>query len=782
MAEQNQAEQLDRIVDAILANRRATSPDSDAELAALVEVTAELRSLPRAEFKENLKIDLARRASMSSKPVSAPDGQGAGKTSKGSQPVPSRYPTIAPYLVVRNASAFIEFLTAAFGGRERFRAPAGGRIMHAEVEIGNSVIELADANPKYPPAPQTLHLYVPDAVDEVYSRAVAAGATAIHVPQDMEWGDRMGTLRDAFDNIWYVAVPKGWTPGPEGVRTIQPYLHLRGADWMISFLQDAFGAEALGVAKSREGKVLHATIQIGDWTLEVDEAHDHAQPMPGHFHLHVPDADALYARAIAAGAASIEAPSDKPYGRSGGVRDPFGNSWVVTTFPAQAASQQPRAQATEQARAAEPGEATTRESAGKRVLISASPRVAFKDAAQAIEFYKRALGARETFRFEAGGRVPHAELEIGDSTIDVADEWPEGGRFSAETLGNSPVSFSIEVDDVDAFVERAVAAGMKVIRPIKDQFYGHREGTLGDPFGYNWAIYTLKEPMSVEEMHRRMQGSSGGREGGQSPSEQQSRVSPIPAGFRMLQPYMIAENGEALLEFVKEAFDAEETSRAIGSAGGIHASVRIGDTMLMMGGGIAGRAFSSRPYPAALHVYVKDTDATYAKALAAGGVSLAQPQDHEYGERSASVKDPAGNFWHIATHKGGNYVPDGLHNVNICIHPLRSEPVIGFVKRAFGAEEISKYASPDGVIQHASVRMGDAVLELGDAHGPYQPMQSMFYVYVPDVDAVYHTAVAAGAKSIQEPKDQPYGDRNAGVTDPFGNTWYIATHIRDVQP
>jgi PhnB protein len=728
--------------------------------------------LPRDDFKERLKSDLMRRPSMSSKPVAATETGGAEGAAKKPEPIPSRYPTIAPYLVVRNASAFIEFLKSAFGGKERFRASMKGTdlIMHAEVEVGNSVIELADANPKYPPAPQALHLYVPDAVDEVYSRAIAAGATAVHAPQDMEWGDRMGTVRDAFDNIWYVATPKGWTPGPEGVRTIQPYLHLRGADWMITFLQQAFGAEALGVAKSPEGKVLHATVQVGNWTLEVDEAHGETQPMSCHLHLHVPDADALYARAVAAGAASIEAPSDKPYGRSGGVRDPFGNSWFITTFPAPASQPAAASSAakTSQARAAQEGRA-------------ASPRLAFKDAAKAIEFYTRALGARETFRFEAGGSIPHAELEIGGSIFDLADEWPEGGRFSAETLGHSPVSFSIEVDDVDAFFERAVEAGMKVVRPIKDQFYGHREGTLADPFGYNWAVYTVKEEMSVDEMHRRMLGMTAGPEGGQLPLEQRPKVKPIPEGFRTVQPYMVAADAETLLEFAKKTFGAEETYRAIGRAGGLHANVRIGDTMLMMGGGIRGREFKGKPNSVALHVYVEDTDATYAKALAAGGISVNEPQDHEYGERGAGVKDPAGNFWYIATHKGESYIPRNLHNVNIYMHPLRAEPVIAFLKRVFGAEEIAKYASPDGIVHHAEIRVGDAVIEMGEAHGPYQPTQSMFYSYVPDIDAVYRRALAAGAKSIQEPADQPYGDRTGGVLDPFGNQWYIGTHIRDVQ-
>src|SRR5215475_16062481 len=112
------------------------------------------------------------------------------------------------------------------------------------------------------------------------------------------------------------------------------------------------------------------------------------------------------------------------------------------------------------------------------VRMSASPRLAFRDPAKAIEFYQRALGAKEGFRFQVGDSIPHAELAIGDSIVNVTGEWPEGGRFSAETLGNSPVSMSIRVEDVDAFAERAVAAGMKVILPPKDQFYGHRDVTL----------------------------------------------------------------------------------------------------------------------------------------------------------------------------------------------------------------------------------------------------------------------------------------------------------------
>lgn len=244
------------------------------------------------------------------------------------------YHTIGPYIIAPHASQFINFLKAAFGAVERFRVTppdAPDVIMHAEVSIGDSVIEVADANEQFPPAPTAIHLYVDDA-DATYRAAVAAGAASIYEPGNHPSGDHQGAVRDAFGNIWYVATVKGWTPEPGTLHSVQVYLHLHGADRMIAFLQEAFGATVEGhVPLSPDGKVLHATIRIGDNTLEVDEAHGEFQPMPCHMHLHVPDADALYARAIKAGARSLEAPSNKPYGHSGGVRDAFGNSWFITT-------------------------------------------------------------------------------------------------------------------------------------------------------------------------------------------------------------------------------------------------------------------------------------------------------------------------------------------------------------------------------------------------------------------------------------------------------------------
>ena len=411
------------------------------------------------------------------------------------------------------------------------------------------------------------------------------------------------------------------------------------------------------------------------------------------------------------------------------------------------------------------------------VRVTATPRLAFRDPAKAIEFYQRALGAKEKFRFQIGDEIPHAELLIGDSSINVTGEWPEGGRFSAETLGNSPVWMSIQVSDVDAFTKHAVAEGMKLVREPKDQFYGHRDATLEDPFGYTWGVFTVREEMSVQEMHRRMQGLTKGPEGGDISEEK--RVSPVPRGFRTLTPYLVAADGLALLDFVHKAFDAEEIMRAVMPTG-VHGEMRIGDTTLMMGGGLPGKEFPGTLQPGALHVYVDDTDSVTKRAVAAGATLIDEPRDQEYGERSSTVKDSHGNFWYIATHHGKSHIPEGLQSVNPYLHPRRAEPLISFLKRAFGAQEVAKYASPDGVIHHAVLRVGDAVLEMGEAHGKYEPMPAMFYLYVPNMDAVYKQALAAGGTKLHEPTDQPYGDRNAAVKDAFGNTWYIATHVKDV--
>jgi PhnB protein len=135
---------------------------------------------------------------------------------------------------------------------------------------------------------------------------------------------------------------------------------------------------------------------------------------------------------------------------------------------------------------------------------TATPYLIIKDAAKAIEFYKKAFGAAEMMRMtQPDGRVGHAEIKIGNSPIMLADEFPEMGARSPQSLGGSPVSILLYVQDVDALTSQAITAGAKVVRPVKDQFYGDRSGSLEDPFGHQWHIATHVEDVPPEEMKKR---------------------------------------------------------------------------------------------------------------------------------------------------------------------------------------------------------------------------------------------------------------------------------------
>lgn len=133
-----------------------------------------------------------------------------------------------------------------------------------------------------------------------------------------------------------------------------------------------------------------------------------------------------------------------------------------------------------------------------------TPYLIVKDAARAIEFYARALGATEILRLaEPSGRIGHAELRIADCVVMLADEFPEVSALSPETLGGPGVSFLVYVADVDAAFTRALAAGGRQLRPLTDQFYGDRTGSFEDPFGHHWTLATHVEDVSPAEMQRR---------------------------------------------------------------------------------------------------------------------------------------------------------------------------------------------------------------------------------------------------------------------------------------
>src|SRR3954454_22084416 len=149
-----------------------------------------------------------------------------------------------------------------------------------------------------------------------------------------------------------------------------------------------------------------------------------------------------------------------------------------------------------------------------------------------------------------------------------------------------------------------------------------------------------------------------------------------------LTAYAVVLDVPALNRFLAKVFGAEETLRTVGSAGGFHTEVRIGDTQLMVGGGGEGVAWKGEARPMAFHIYVPDTDAAYQRALERDAQSLQAPAEQDWGERTANVKDPAGNNWYIATFHGENYFSEGAPTLQPFLQPAKAEPVIDFLVRA----------------------------------------------------------------------------------------------------
>jgi PhnB protein len=140
---------------------------------------------------------------------------------------------------------------------------------------------------------------------------------------------------------------------------------------------------------------------------------------------------------------------------------------------------------------------------------SVTPYLIIDGAAKAIDYYKKAFGASELFRMEHQGKIGHAEIKIGDSPVMLADEQPSMGYVGPKSVGGTPVSLMIYVEDVDKIYKQAIASGGVELKALQDQFYGDRSGTLKDPFGHIWTVATHKEDVTPEEMDKRMAAAHG---------------------------------------------------------------------------------------------------------------------------------------------------------------------------------------------------------------------------------------------------------------------------------
>lgn len=318
-------------------------------------------------------------------------------------------------------------------------------------------------------------------------------------------------------------------PIPDGFRAITPQLTVKGVDAAVEFYTRALGAQKVFTLPGPDGKSLHAEIKVGDSILMLDEENV-AQGMkspqtlggtPATLMVFVPDADAAVATLTAAGAKVTMPLDDMFWGdRYGEVVDPFGHSWAVATHledltPEQMSERarlanQPPPKGKKPKKGAPPAwkkiAGTPAAEKTPKEYHTVTPALTVADAAAAIEFYKAAFGATEKSRMPAadGKRIMHAELIVGDSTLMLADAFPEWGGKSPRDLGGSPVAIHLYVPDVDAAFARAQSAGAKPEMPVADQFWGDRYGTVVDPTGFTWGVATHTEDVTPEQMNERM--------------------------------------------------------------------------------------------------------------------------------------------------------------------------------------------------------------------------------------------------------------------------------------
>jgi uncharacterized glyoxalase superfamily protein PhnB len=238
----------------------------------------------------------------------------------------------------------------------------------------------------------------------------------------------------------------------------------------------------------------------------------------------------------------------------------------------------------------------------------------------------------------------------------------------------------------------------------------------------------------------------------------------IRPGFRTVTPYLSMKNALEVAAFMQKTFDAKITDETKTPNGTTHRELRMLGQMVMLG--------ESLTIPGALHVFVDDVDATYARAIAAGAKTLmgeqGKPADRHYGERSAFVEDQGGNYWYISKHIGRTEPEE--QPIVTYLHPRAAVPLIEFVKTVFNAEELGVFKDGDR-IAHAALKIGDSMIEMGE--GP-DPKEQGLYVYVENPDDVYKRALSAGATSIYEPADHFYGERSGGFRDPAGNSWFVS--------
>ena len=323
-------------------------------------------------------------------------------------------------------------------------------------------------------------------------------------------------------------------------------------------------------------------------------------------------------------------------------------------------------------------------------------------------------------------------------------------------------------EQLDQAIEAMMTAGGKVPAGVDEQ--------IAELLGIAVELRDLPRDDFRARLRKELEGEAVMSTATRKASE---KVTGVREGFRTITPYLVVSDVHAEAEFLKQTFGVTGQIYGLGSQGGFHAEYNIGGSMIMVGGGGEGSQWKGNSLPTYIHLYVEDVDAVYERALEAGATNVSAPAARTYGDRECGFRDPGGNQWFVATHQGESFVPAGVPNLMPSLQPVGAPKMIDFLKQAFGAEELSVHRSPDGVVHHATIRVGTSVIEMGEAHGQWQPMPSVFMMYVDDVDAWYERAIKAeGAIAKEAPKLQPHGARMGSIQDPFDNVWYIASQVQ----
>jgi uncharacterized glyoxalase superfamily protein PhnB len=318
MADQPLADRLDGVIEVLVARGDASDALRDAELAPLARVAADLRDYPSRAFTSQLRSRLQGRTTMSaSSSVANPADPGLA--------VRKGFTTVTPYIWVPDRG-LADFLMRVFGAVETRVMDNPGHGLHRELQIGNSMVMLGETGDRKSALsrPVAFHVFVDD-VDATFGRAIAAGGTSMGDPADQPYGERSAFVRDAYGNHWYIATVSDPLVMSRAERTVTPFLHAKSPGDYIDFLVRAFGAVE-EMRHEESGVVRYARIHIGDAPIEFGPA----EPMPGAYFLYVADPDAVYERAVAAGATPLSPPAERaPGGRIGFVEDPVGNHWYI---------------------------------------------------------------------------------------------------------------------------------------------------------------------------------------------------------------------------------------------------------------------------------------------------------------------------------------------------------------------------------------------------------------------------------------------------------------------